>query len=187
MGYIADTTELQVASEMGLPEGWAANVRPGSRFTFRSPDGSLKFTSKRAVYQHLGLTPPKHGDIISHNDLDDTNDDNGNSNDDHKVEGGNMGIVQNPNDDPPWRTDGNEYMGRRVEYTFLDGVKSRGTITGWISDTDVDKEGNPGFVSEKTNEPACLFHVTMDSGCNVTSQDFEEYELEDILLDGDDE
>lgn len=183
MGYIADTLELQLASKMGLPEGWAANIRPGSRFTFLNPDGTLKFTSKRAVFQYLGLPPPKHG----HNPLLD--DDDGN---DEKNVVSNKGqnnkevdFVQDPNDDPPWRTEGNDYLGRRIEYTFLDGVKGRGTITGWISDTDVDREGNPGFLSEKTNEPACLFHVTMDSDCAVGSQDFEEYELQNILMDGD--
>mmetsp|Transcript_22458 Transcript_22458/g.28342 ORF Transcript_22458/g.28342 Transcript_22458/m.28342 type:complete len:432 (-) Transcript_22458:51-1346(-) len=198
MGYIADTVELELASKMGLPEGWAAKIRPGSRFTFKNPDGTLKFTSKRAVFQHLGLSPPKHG----YNPLKD--DDNKGDGDGDGADTDTIGdkkgaanknkndnnIViaeQDPEDDPPWRTGGNKYLGRRIQYTFLDGVTGKGTITGWISDIDVDREGNPGFVSEKTKEPACLFHVTMDSNCSIAAQDFEEYELEDILVESDEE
>ena len=199
-GYIPDPVELEMASKMGLPEGWTCKVRPGSRFIFLSPEGTLKFTSKRAVCTHLGLPPPKHGynplkDDGEGNskgssgkkkknrkkkkkDADDENDIDIN-NDDFEI------MEQDPEDDPPWRTDGNNYLGKRVKHTFLDGVTGMGTITGWISDTDMDREGNPGFVSEKTNKPACLFHVTMDSTCAVASQDFEEYELEDILMESD--
>ena len=94
---------------------------------------------------------------------------------------------QDPEDDPPWQTDGNDYLGRRIQYTFLDSVTGKGTVTGWLSDIDVDREGNPGFVSEKIKKPACLFHVTMDSSCAIAAQDFEENELEDILVESDEE
>ena len=194
-GYIPDPVELEMASKMGLPEGWTCKVRPGSRFIFLNPEGTLKFTSKRAVCAHLGLPPPKHGYNPLKDDDDDGDGNNKKNNDKKKKNSKKKKKVddddvfeiteQDPEDDPPWRTDGNDYLGKRVKHTFLDGVTAMGTITGWISDKDVDREGNPGFVSEKTNEPACLFHVTMDSTCAVASQDFEEYELEYILMESD--
>jgi hypothetical protein len=49
---------------------------------------------------------------------------------------------------------------------------------GWISETDVDSEGNPGFVSSTTDKPAKLFHAVFDE----FEQDFEEWELEECLL-----
>lgn len=85
--------------------------------------------------------------------------------------------------DPPWRTNGHAYLGKRIEYHFPDGVIGKGICTGWIAAKDVDKDGQPGFVSERTNKPACLFHVTMDEDCQVESQDFEGYEMEEIFID----
>jgi hypothetical protein len=202
IGYVPDTSELNLASKMGLPEGWAVNIKPNSRFTFRSPDGDLKFTSKKAVFAHLGLTPPKHGhnpldddeeDVVEDTDEEDDEDGEtelGSSNEKKDIQQNNNGNGNDPMEiedgDPPWRTSGHKLLGRRVEYTFLDGVTGKGTLTGWISDKDVDKEGNPGFVSERTDLPACLFHVTMDSDCPIASQDFEGYEVKEILIDDSD-
>lgn len=182
IGYVADLKELQLASNMGLPEGWAVNVKPNSRFTFYSPDGELKFKSKKAVFDHLGLPMPKHG-------LTSLDDDDYFEEEDEKEEEANdindEGIDSMPieDGDPPWRTTNHKYLGRRVEYTFPDGIAGKGTCRGWIADTDVDKDNSPGFVSERTNKPACLFHVVMDLDCPVASQDFEEYEMEEILID----
>ena len=192
--YPHDTKELQLAAKMGLPEGWAVNIKPNSRFTFRSPDNTLKFKSKKAVFHHLGLTPPKHGfnplltGGSSSNDEeeeeeymeDDTKEDTNESlNYDEEAKDS----ISIEDGDPPWRTSDHKYLGRRVEYVFPDGLVGKGTCTGWISDKDVDKENNPGFVSERTNQPACLFHVTMDVDCPVSAQDFEDFEMEEILVD----
>lgn len=186
---------------MGLPEGWAVNIKPNSRFTFRSPDNKLKFKSKKAVFHHLGLPPPKHGlnplltggsydeeeeeDNVEENDTVETkvkqNKKKKSKKKDHEEEGEDPIAIEDG--DPPWRTSSHKYLGRRVKYVFPDGLVGYGTCTGWISDKDVDKENNPGFVSERTNKPACLFHVTMDSDCPVSAQDFEDFEMEDILLD----
>ncbi|EJK74282.1 hypothetical protein THAOC_04048 [Thalassiosira oceanica] len=86
-------------------------------------------------------------------------------------------------DDPPWRTDGHEHIGRRVRWTpppDFDGGGGpvEGTVTGWISETDRDSEGNPGFVSERTGRPASLYHAEFDE----FDQDFEEWELEDCFV-----
>lgn len=186
IGYVPDSTELQLAAKMGLPEGWAVNVKPNSKFTFRSPDGDMRFTSKKAVFEHLGLPLPKHGqNLFSDDDNDDYDDDSDDVKVTTKSTKNNEGKDPMPieDGDPPWRTSGHKYLGRRVEYNFPDGVVGNGTCTGWISEMDVDKDNNPGFVSERTNEPACLFHVTMDSDCPVASQDFEGYEMEDIMVD----
>ena len=64
--------------------------------------------------------------------------------------------------------------------TIDDGSELIGKILGWIADTDVDKVGEPGFVSESTGKPACLFHVKFGSSNTIDSQDYEEYELEFI-------
>ena len=70
--------------------------------------------------------------------------------------------------DPPWRTGDHEFIGLRVIYTSHHKPSARrtvdvvqeGQVTGWISETDVDRQGAPGYVSEKTGKPAALFHVT---------------------------
>ncbi len=56
-------------------------------------------------------------------------------------------------------------------------------MTGWISADDVDKEGNPGFISEKDGEPAALYHVSFDSNAPIASQDLEEFELKHLFID----
>ena len=81
--------------------------------------------------------------------------------------------------DPPWRTTGHEYLLREVRWTPPEdgGVEVVGTVTGWISETDVDSEGNPGFLCSKTGNPARLYHVVFDD----FEQDFEEWELEECF------
>jgi hypothetical protein len=51
------------------------------------------------------------------------------------------------------------------------------------------QDGNPGFVSERTGQPANLFHVVFDDDPNhpyasqlLDTQDMEEYEVLDCLL-----
>lgn len=58
-----------------------------------------------------------------------------------------------------------------------------GTVDGWIAATDVDAEGAPGFVSERSGRPAELFHVRFDvTTCPFASQDLEGFELDESLL-----
>jgi hypothetical protein len=100
-------------------------------------------------------------------------------------------------DDPPWRTLGHPFIGRRVFLTSQQqnsasrtvAVEQVGTVTGWIASTDVDTQGNPGYVSEYTNKPADLFHVVFDEELGhpyfpllLLSQDLEERELLPGLL-----
>jgi hypothetical protein len=102
--------------------------------------------------------------------------------------------------DPPWRTDGNEYIGRRVVWTHNHSVSARrtvavdqvGKVTGYIGETDVDQSGEPGFVSERTGKPAKLFHVVFDDDPShpyvsylVQSQDLEEYEIAECVVEED--
>jgi len=68
-------------------------------------------------------------------------------------------------------------------------IEQVGTVVGWISETDVDRAGEPGFVSERTGEPARLYHVAFEdephhpyASLLIQEQDFEEYELLECLL-----
>lgn len=70
--------------------------------------------------------------------------------------------------DPPWRIIGHDFLSRKIKWN-----RKIGTVVGWIAETDVDSEGNPGFVCSKTGDPANLFHVAFDD----FTQDFEEWEL----------
>ncbi|KAL7468361.1 hypothetical protein ACHAXS_008589 [Conticribra weissflogii] len=86
--------------------------------------------------------------------------------------------------DPPWRSTGHRYLSRQVRWTppaggLLEPKPSVGTIVGWISAEDLDSEGNPGFLSSVSGEPANLFHAVFEDFV----QDFEEFELEECLLD----
>lgn len=168
--YIPDEEGLHLAAEMGLPEGWTAIVKPKSHFLFISPDGKKRFTSKRAVFSYLDGNFPRK-DKTSEND----NDSADALEVDAPVEG----------DDPPWRTDGHEYLQKRVRYPTSDGDIYFGTVTGWISASDKDSQGNPGYTSEKDGKPAALFHVTFDLNSTIASQDLEEFELVSYLIDGD--
>jgi hypothetical protein len=95
--------------------------------------------------------------------------------------------------DPPWRTKGNAWIGRRLQYNpeaqqeetrscsknrFYNelGIHEqhqspaslysavKGTVVGFISERDKDSKGNPGFVSSRDGKPAMLFHVVFDKG-----------------------
>lgn len=88
--------------------------------------------------------------------------------------------------DPPWRTTGHENLSRKVCWTPpLDnemGVASQpciGTVVAWIAETDVDSDGNPGFLCSRTGNPARLFHAIFEE----FEQDFEEWELEECFVD----
>ena len=87
--------------------------------------------------------------------------------------------------DPPWRTTGHDYLLREIMWTppseegGEDNIPVSGTVVAFIADTDVDSEGNPGFISEKTGKPANLFHVIFDE----FDQDFEEWEIEECFVE----
>ena len=102
--------------------------------------------------------------------------------------------------DPPWRTTGHEYLGRRLKITTKHqksatravSIEQEGTVVGYIADTDVDTNGEPGFISEKSNKPANLFHCVFDDepghpylSLLLEHKDMEEYEVEEALLDQD--
>lgn len=83
-------------------------------------------------------------------------------------------------DDPPWRITGHEFIGKKIVVdSDIDGL-----IVGWIAETDMDKHGQPGYVSETDGKPAALFHVQFDNNGTVETQDFEEYEILNFLLQG---
>jgi hypothetical protein len=83
--------------------------------------------------------------------------------------------------DPAWRREGHAFLMRKVRYWNKRGKRKEvmGTVVGWISETDLDSGGKPGFVSNKTGKPACLFHVAFDD----FERDFEEYELKDLWVE----
>lgn len=157
----------QVAATLGFGEQWKAYSMGSNRWKIVSPDGET-FKSKKAALDYLAAAAKAAAD-----------------------EG-----------DPPWRTVDHEYLGRRVRWTFQHKATARrtidleqiGTVTGWISETDKDKEGQPGFVSDKTGLPAKLFHITFDEDTQhpyhshlLTEQDLEEWELIENLIPESDE
>ena len=141
------------------------------KWTFKAPDGK-KFDSKKKAFAHAGLDVPE------------------------SAKGGRGRKRKAPEEvvqeevivdegDPPWRTVDHPFLSRRVRWTppednaELPHEPVEGTVLGWIAATDVDSEGNPGFESSRTGQPAPLFHVVFDD----FEQDFEEWELEEIFID----
>lgn len=84
-------------------------------------------------------------------------------------------------DDPPWRREGHTFIGRLVEHTYRCEVRRKvtltGIVTGWLDDTDVDSKGNPAYVSDRSKEPAKLFHVDFDETADITGTDMDESEV----------
>lgn len=175
----ASPNKFELAEEMGLPEGWSVTVAPKSRFTFCSPNGK-KFYSKKAVFTHLGKDEsPKKGRTKSSAGKKTKSQLKKN------VKAAFEALVEEG--DPSWRTDGHKFLGKRIQYEVSDGYSAFGTVTGWISKDDKDKEGEAGFISETSGKPAALFHVTFDTNSRIASQDLEEYEVVECLVDDDDE
>lgn len=162
--FIPSLEALEIASSLGFPEGWSASVKSGSRYTIISPDGSKRFQSKKAAYEYLGLPIPSSDKLHIGKGYEKTNDDD-------------------QDDDPPWRTSGSDYLGRRICYEFKKGKTATGSVTGWISATDVDSNGDPGYTSERTGKSAALYHVTFDQSSAIDSQDMEEFELLESLVE----
>jgi len=166
----AQNPKKVAATLLGIDEtsGWEAYKKGNNRWKIVAPNGEI-FTSKKKAMDAYNASVNQ---TITNPD-----------------EGG--------EDDPPWRTTGNDYLGRRVIWSTQYKPSARrtvqidqvGTVTGWISEKDVDKAGEPGFVSERTGQPARLFHLKFDdephhpyASCLVESQDVEEYELLECLL-----
>lgn len=100
-------------------------------------------------------------------------------------------------EDPPWRTAGHELMNRRVTYELFHKlgrnrhvtIEQVGKVTGWIAETDMDRSGEPGYVSEETGKAAALFHVDFQDQPGhpygkylLDSQDMEEHEVRKMLI-----
>jgi hypothetical protein len=105
-------------------------------------------------------------------------------------------------DDPPWRVDGHEFIGKQVKYVAQHKVSGTrtveivqtGTVTGWISEQDKDRQGEPGYVCEETGKPAALFRVEFQDDPShpyrsqlIDFQDMEEHEVLDMLLNEQDD
>lgn len=164
-----------LAASIGLDESWQAITDGHGKWKIISPAGTV-YPSKRAALEDFAKGTKKSS---SQSDQ-----------------------IQ-PEDDPPWRTTGHEYLGRQIKWSIEHKVTSRrvisvdqfGVVEGWISERDVDSAGNPGFLSEKTGSPAALFHVVFYDDPNmhaygsifVESVDLEEYELVERLVAPQDE
>lgn len=58
----------------------------------------------------------------------------------------------------------------------------KGTIIGFLSETDVDKAGNAAFISTKTGQPSKLFHIALDEkdkDNDTIVVDLEEWEIDE--------
>ena len=174
--------ELSAAKEIGLPSGWSAYNRGNAKWTIKSPEGK-SYKSKKAAFAAAGLDIPaerrKKASTPKKRKIEEEGGEDGDNTTDN---------VDLDEGDPPWRTSGHQYLARRVRWTPPPdgGVASQpsvGTIVGWISEKDVDSEGNPGFSSSVTGNPANLFHAVFED----FSQDLEEFELEECLLEEEDD
>jgi len=157
-----DTTAEKMAEKLGLPVGWKATMT-AKRYTITSPDNQ-HFRTKKAAMDYVAAMNKDDDDAAG---------------------------------DPPWRNAEHEFIGLRVRYTSQHKPSARrtvdviqeGFVTGWISETDLDRQGEPGYVSEKTGLPTALFHVTFkdDPGHPyykhlLDSIDLEEGEVLEMLL-----
>lgn len=177
--HLHDKDPRQVAQELGLDREWMAVDIGRNRWKITAPNGTVYTSKKKALenYEQQQLQASR-------------NNNDGTSTTTPMQEG-----------DPPWRTTGNDLLGKRVHCTARHPVSARRTIAveqtgivqGWISEHDVDTAGQPGYISELTGKPARLYHVVFDhapahpyASYLVDSQDFEESELKDCLVDKND-
>ena len=169
--------DLDYAEKMGLPPGWSCRENLNANYLIYSPGREERFTSKAKAFAAAGVEMPpinrnqptsasaKKKKRKREEEIEELSEEEEEESDEEEEEG----------DDPPWRPSGHKFIGQTVKVVDDEGSEQLGTIVGWIADTDVDKDGNPGFVSEETGKPACLFNVEFGDG---TSQDFEEEELQ---------
>mmetsp|Transcript_30464 Transcript_30464/g.86918 ORF Transcript_30464/g.86918 Transcript_30464/m.86918 type:complete len:374 (+) Transcript_30464:146-1267(+) len=155
-----------LAVQLGFPSDWKAS-RKGARYILTAPSGD-QFNSKNAALKFI-----KKQEEVKQEAQEDVG-------------------------DPPWRTHGHPWIGREVNWASVHKVSGTrkvtveqvGTIEGYIKSTDVDKGGNPGFVSESTGKAADLFNVVFPDQPHhlyasflLTSQDLEEHEVLENLLE----
>mmetsp|Transcript_20913 Transcript_20913/g.49302 ORF Transcript_20913/g.49302 Transcript_20913/m.49302 type:complete len:401 (+) Transcript_20913:420-1622(+) len=174
-----DPSELAVS--LGFDATWTA-TRKGSRFVIVGPCGTV-FQSKKAAIKHFRELARAAAAAA-------TGEGSG-SNKKRKAK------EEEDAGDPPWRREGHEWIGRKVLWTFQHKASARrhitieqtGTIEGYIDETDTDKGGNPGFLSEKTGKPANLFHVVFEDNPGhpyaqylLRNTDLEGYEISECLL-----
>ena len=151
------------AAQLGLGEGWKAFAMGYNHWKIVSPDGETYKSKKAALEAYNAATA----------------------------------VAAVDEGDPPWRLAGHDFLGREVKWVTQYKVSARrtveleqiGIVTGWISETDVDKDNQPGFVSDQTGKPAALFHVKFkeDKGHPyaaqlLTEQDLEAFEVLENLL-----
>ncbi|GAX20068.1 hypothetical protein FisN_1Lh450 [Fistulifera solaris] len=162
-----DEDPHKTAANNGFDETWQAFSQGGNRWKIIGPDGTV-YKSKKAALQAFN----NKSDKPSKDSLTE--------------------------EDPPWRTVGSEYLGKYVRWVTEHKASARrtvaveqiGEVVGWISETDVDKAGEPGFVSEKTGKPASLYHVVFNdepthhpyASVLIEFVDLEEYELKECIL-----
>lgn len=178
--YAPTPDEVELATEIGLPNGWGASKKErkpfGFKWSIKSPDGKA-FDSKKKAFAHAGCDMPGGQTNVGRPRKRKSADM------EEEVETADQPVVVDEGD-PPWRTSDHAFLTRRVRWTppaenvDLPHEAAVGRVVGWISETDVDSEGNPGFESSRTGQPACLFHVVFDD----FEQDFEEWELEEIFI-----
>mmetsp|Transcript_3132 Transcript_3132/g.8480 ORF Transcript_3132/g.8480 Transcript_3132/m.8480 type:complete len:386 (-) Transcript_3132:451-1608(-) len=172
-----DPSELAVS--LGFDASWSA-TRKGSRFVIAAPCGTV-FQSKKAALKHFrDLARKAAGDTAGGT----------------KKRKADEKAVEDTGD-PPWRFEGHDLIGRKIAWTFQHRASARrqitidqiGLIEGYIDESDTDKGGNPGYISEKTGKPANLFHIVFDDNPGhpyaqylLHETDVEEYEILDILL-----
>jgi len=172
-----DPSELAIS--LGFDATWSA-TRKGSRFIIQAPCGKV-FPSKKAAFKHFrDLAREAAGETTERS-----------SSKKRKAK-----EVEDAGD-PPWRREGHDLIGRKVTWTFQHKASARrqikivqvGLIEGYIDESDTDKEGNPGYVSEKSGKPANLFHVVFDDNPGhpyaqylLHETDLDEYEIVDNLL-----
>jgi hypothetical protein len=157
-----------VAQRLGL-DGWDAYANAHNKYKIVAPNGDVYHGKKQALEAYARY---------------------------HAKDGSGGKDVG----DPPWRGVGNDYVGRHVVHTVEHKASARrtvsidqyGTVTGWISETDVDRAGQPGFISEKTGKPARLYHVKFEevpyhqyASLLLDAVDLEEHELEQCLVEED--
>ena len=141
--------QLRAAKEMGLPRCWAVVKEGDFSSVMKDPEGK-KYKTQKAAFAAAEM---------------ETQQTSGRK---RKAE---EEVVDEG--DPPWRNSGHKYLSRQIQWSG-----ATGTVTGWISETDVDSNGEPGFVCSETGKPARLFHAVFDD----FEQDFEEFELEECLV-----
>jgi hypothetical protein len=155
-----------LAMELGFSCDWKAS-RKGARYIFTCPTGE-RFTTRKAALRWI-----KEQRKVEEAEAEDVG-------------------------DPPWRTEGHAFIGQRVEFSATHEasgtrrikVKQVGTITGYIDAKDIDKQGEPGFISEASGKPANLFHVVFPDEPHhqyaahlLDCQDLEESEVLEGLLE----